>query len=57
MALAGNMTTAKNRELAFALFVNNVPLEKHADTARTGYWGGRLLRSSRAFFKATAGMK
>src|SRR5262245_18277333 len=35
-ALAGYMTTARNRELAFALFVNNVHLEKPGDTARAG---------------------
>ena len=33
-ALAGTMTTASNRNLAIALFVNNVHLEKAADTAR-----------------------
>ena len=41
-ALAGYMTTAKNRELAFALFVNNVHLEKPADTARAGKTLGKL---------------
>jgi D-alanyl-D-alanine carboxypeptidase/D-alanyl-D-alanine-endopeptidase (penicillin-binding protein 4) len=41
-SLAGYMTTAKNRELAFALFVNNVHLEKAGDTARTGKTLGRL---------------
>ena len=41
-ALAGYMTTATNRELAFALFVNNVHLEKPADTARAGKTLGKL---------------
>src|SRR5262245_43453876 len=41
-ALAGYMTTAKNRELAFAMFVNNVHLEKPADTARAGKTLGKL---------------
>jgi D-alanyl-D-alanine carboxypeptidase/D-alanyl-D-alanine-endopeptidase (penicillin-binding protein 4) len=41
-ALAGYMTTATNRELAFALFVNNVHLEKAADTGRVGRTLGRL---------------
>jgi D-alanyl-D-alanine carboxypeptidase/D-alanyl-D-alanine-endopeptidase (penicillin-binding protein 4) len=41
-ALAGYMTTAANRELAFALFVNHVHLEKAADTTRVGKTLGRL---------------
>jgi D-alanyl-D-alanine carboxypeptidase/D-alanyl-D-alanine-endopeptidase (penicillin-binding protein 4) len=41
-ALAGTMTTASNRKLAIALFVNNVHLEKAADTARVGKTLGRL---------------
>ncbi len=41
-ALAGYMTTAKNRELAFALFVNNVNLAKAGDTADVGRTLGRL---------------
>jgi D-alanyl-D-alanine carboxypeptidase/D-alanyl-D-alanine-endopeptidase (penicillin-binding protein 4) len=41
-ALAGYVSTAKNRKLAFALFVNNVHLEKPADTARAGKTLGRL---------------
>lgn len=41
-ALAGYMTTAANRELAFALFVNHVHLDKAADTARVGKTLGRL---------------
>ncbi|MBS0264667.1 MAG: D-alanyl-D-alanine carboxypeptidase/D-alanyl-D-alanine-endopeptidase [Planctomycetes bacterium] len=41
-ALAGYMTTATNRELAFALFVNNVHLDKAADTGRVGKTLGRL---------------
>jgi D-alanyl-D-alanine carboxypeptidase/D-alanyl-D-alanine-endopeptidase (penicillin-binding protein 4) len=41
-ALAGYMTSAKNRELAFALFVNNVHLEKPGDTARIGKTLGKL---------------
>jgi D-alanyl-D-alanine carboxypeptidase/D-alanyl-D-alanine-endopeptidase (penicillin-binding protein 4) len=41
-ALAGTMTTASNRNLAIALFVNNVHLEKSADTARVGKTLGRL---------------
>lgn len=41
-ALAGTMTTASNRNLAIALFVNNVHLEKAADTARVGKTLGRL---------------
>ena len=41
-ALAGTMTTATNRHLAIALFVNNVHLEKAADTARVGKTLGKL---------------
>lgn len=41
-ALAGYMTTAANRELVIALFVNNVHLEKPADTGRIGKTLGRL---------------
>ena len=41
-SLAGYMTTEKNRDLAFALFVNNVNLEKSADTARAGKTLGKL---------------
>jgi D-alanyl-D-alanine carboxypeptidase/D-alanyl-D-alanine-endopeptidase (penicillin-binding protein 4) len=41
-ALAGYMTTAANRELAFALFVNHVHLDKAADTSRVGKTLGRL---------------
>jgi D-alanyl-D-alanine carboxypeptidase/D-alanyl-D-alanine-endopeptidase (penicillin-binding protein 4) len=41
-ALAGYMTTSGNRELAFAMFVNNVHLEKPSDTARIGKTLGRL---------------
>ncbi|MBI3865765.1 MAG: D-alanyl-D-alanine carboxypeptidase/D-alanyl-D-alanine-endopeptidase [Planctomycetia bacterium] len=41
-ALAGYMTTAANRELAIALFVNNVHLEKTSETARVGKTLGRL---------------
>jgi D-alanyl-D-alanine carboxypeptidase/D-alanyl-D-alanine-endopeptidase (penicillin-binding protein 4) len=41
-ALAGTMTTASNRSLAIALFVNNVHLEKSADTAHVGKTLGRL---------------
>lgn len=41
-ALAGYMTTAANRNLAFALFVNNAHLEKVGDTARAGKTLGRL---------------
>ncbi len=41
-SLAGYMTTATNRELALALFVNNVPLEKAGDTARAGKTLGKL---------------
>ena len=41
-ALAGYMTTATNRELVIALFVNNVHLEKPSETARIGKTLGRL---------------
>ncbi|HEY3967989.1 MAG TPA: D-alanyl-D-alanine carboxypeptidase/D-alanyl-D-alanine-endopeptidase [Planctomycetaceae bacterium] len=41
-ALAGYMTTATNRELVIALFVNNVHLEKASETARVGKALGRL---------------
>jgi len=41
-ALAGTMTTASNRNLAIALFVNNVHLEKAADTSRVGKTLGKL---------------
>lgn len=41
-ALAGYMTTGDNREIAFALFVNNAPLDKADDTSRVGKTLGRL---------------
>ena len=41
-ALAGMMTTATNRKLAIALFVNNVHLEKAGDTARVGKTLGKI---------------
>jgi serine-type D-Ala-D-Ala carboxypeptidase/endopeptidase (penicillin-binding protein 4) len=41
-ALAGYMTTPDNRELAFALFVNNAPLEKADETSRVGKTLGKL---------------
>ena len=41
-ALAGYMTTHSKRELAFAIFVNNVHLDKAGDTARAGKTLGRL---------------
>jgi D-alanyl-D-alanine carboxypeptidase/D-alanyl-D-alanine-endopeptidase (penicillin-binding protein 4) len=41
-ALAGYMTTATNRELVIAMFVNNVHLEKPSETARIGKTLGRL---------------
>jgi D-alanyl-D-alanine carboxypeptidase/D-alanyl-D-alanine-endopeptidase (penicillin-binding protein 4) len=41
-ALAGTLTTASNRNLAIALFVNDVHLEKSAGTARVGKTLGRL---------------
>jgi hypothetical protein len=36
------MTTPDNRELAFALFVNNAPLEKADETSRVGKTLGKL---------------
>lgn len=41
-ALAGYMTTARGRRLAFAMFVNNTHLQKATDTAREGRTLGRL---------------
>jgi len=41
-ALAGYMTTAVGRNLAFAIFVNNSHLDKAADTTRVGKTLGRL---------------
>ncbi len=41
-ALAGYMTTAKGRELAFAMFVNGVPLPKGVTTTREGKALGKL---------------
>jgi D-alanyl-D-alanine carboxypeptidase/D-alanyl-D-alanine-endopeptidase (penicillin-binding protein 4) len=41
-ALAGYMTTARNRKLAFALFVNHTHLDRAGDTAREGKVLGRL---------------
>jgi D-alanyl-D-alanine carboxypeptidase/D-alanyl-D-alanine-endopeptidase (penicillin-binding protein 4) len=41
-ALAGYMTTATNRELVIAMFVNNVHLEQASETARIGKTLGRL---------------
>lgn len=41
-ALAGYMTTASGRKLAFAFFVNNTHLERSADSAREGKALGRL---------------
>lgn len=41
-ALAGYITAASGRELAFAAFVNNAHIEKSADTARAGRTLGRL---------------
>jgi len=41
-ALAGYLTTAGKRELIVALFVNNVHLDKSADTARIGKTLGKL---------------
>jgi serine-type D-Ala-D-Ala carboxypeptidase/endopeptidase (penicillin-binding protein 4) len=41
-ALAGYLTTSSNRELAFAMFVNNVHLDQAAETARIGKTLGRL---------------
>ena len=41
-ALAGVMTTRDGRELAFAMFVNNVPLPKGVRTTREGKVLGKL---------------
>jgi D-alanyl-D-alanine carboxypeptidase/D-alanyl-D-alanine-endopeptidase (penicillin-binding protein 4) len=41
-ALAGYMTTATGRNLAFAIFINNAHLDKAADTTRVGKTLGRL---------------
>lgn len=41
-ALAGYLTTAKGRRLAFAIFVNNTHLRKPATSAREGRTLGRL---------------
>src|SRR5262249_6197653 len=41
-ALAGTLTTAKGRELTFAMFVNNVPLPKGTTPNREGRTLGKL---------------
>ncbi|MEQ8221169.1 MAG: D-alanyl-D-alanine carboxypeptidase/D-alanyl-D-alanine-endopeptidase [Candidatus Eremiobacterota bacterium] len=41
-ALAGYMTTLKGREVAFAIYVNNVPLASDEDIVKTGNDLGRL---------------
>jgi D-alanyl-D-alanine carboxypeptidase/D-alanyl-D-alanine-endopeptidase (penicillin-binding protein 4) len=41
-ALAGYATTCEGRELAFAMFVNHVHLEKAAETTRIGQVLGKL---------------
>ena len=41
-ALAGYATTAKDRQLAFALFVNNVHLQNGSETGKIGKTLGRL---------------
>ncbi len=41
-ALAGYLTTASGRKLVLAMMVNNVPLQKSADTALVGQTLGRL---------------
>jgi D-alanyl-D-alanine carboxypeptidase/D-alanyl-D-alanine-endopeptidase (penicillin-binding protein 4) len=41
-SVAGIMTTARGRSLAFALFVNNVPLPRGVDSMREGKSLGRL---------------
>jgi D-alanyl-D-alanine carboxypeptidase/D-alanyl-D-alanine-endopeptidase (penicillin-binding protein 4) len=41
-ALAGIMTSANGRRLAFAMFVNNTHIEKATDTSREGRTLGRL---------------
>lgn len=40
--LAGYITTAKGRELAFALYVNNTPMETVDDLGRIGSDQGRI---------------
>jgi len=40
--LAGYMSTAKGRELAFALYVNNTPMETGDDFGRIGRDQGRI---------------
>src|SRR5262249_45441687 len=41
-ALAGTLTTAKGRELMFAMFVNGVPLPKGVSATREGKALGKL---------------
>ena len=41
-ALAGYLTTASGRKLAFAMFVNNTHIDKPSDTSREGETLGRL---------------
>jgi D-alanyl-D-alanine carboxypeptidase/D-alanyl-D-alanine-endopeptidase (penicillin-binding protein 4) len=41
-ALAGYLTTASGRRLAFAMFVNNTHIDKPSDTSREGETLGRL---------------
>jgi D-alanyl-D-alanine carboxypeptidase/D-alanyl-D-alanine-endopeptidase (penicillin-binding protein 4) len=41
-ALAGVMTTARGRELAFAFFVNDVPMPRGSSATREGKVLGRL---------------
>ena len=47
-ALAGYLKTAGGRELVFALFVNNVHLERSAETARIGKTLGRICEALHA---------
>jgi len=47
-ALAGYLTTAKGRKLAFAMFVNNVHLPKAADTLREGKALGKVCEAVHA---------
>jgi D-alanyl-D-alanine carboxypeptidase/D-alanyl-D-alanine-endopeptidase (penicillin-binding protein 4) len=44
-ALAGYMTTAKNREVAFALFVNNVPMKEKSGSTAVGRTLGSICEA------------
>lgn len=49
-ALAGYLTTAKNRRLAFCFLVNNIPIEKTSEKDQVGKTLGRLCEALHGLF-------